>query len=475
MHDNPYSHTFKDGLMKRMNPYALLLLLLAFVAWLAMVTPGGAQTRSNGAIADDLARLAAELRLAPPPSPQVIVVPSGVDLGTVVVSEVRLAPDGVYPGFTLKHSIIIHGALGLDGLSGRMTRAFEGTLPLIKGQIIIPAGVSHIALEGVEVFAQTAQDLIIVEGSYVSFDHVLVHGQATGTKRGIAMNGDHIELRNSSVYDFKLVGQDSQAVAGWNGAGPFLIDNNYLEAACENVIFGGTDPSTPGLIPSDITLTNNTITKPLTWKGSVWSVKNLLELKNAQRVLIAHNDFSNSWKAGQGGYAVALTVRNQDNTCPWCTIADVEISDNQFTHMGAGINILGRDDTHPSATMSNVVIARNRFDDINVAAWGGDGRALFIQGGPSNLQIINDVFVQGGATSLNSFFSFDQPQYKLVGLVVRGSEFSEGTYGVFGGGVGTGRAVLDAYAPGYVWETVTVHKGTSGENYKYPVGTVVVP
>ena len=44
---------------------------------------------------------------------------------------------------------------------------------------------------------------------------------------------------------------------GWNGPGPFLIENNYLEAAGENVMFGGSDPSIANLVPSNITIRRN--------------------------------------------------------------------------------------------------------------------------------------------------------------------------------------------------------------------------
>ena len=43
-----------------------------------------------------------------------------------------------------------------------------------------------------------------------------------------------------------------------NGSGPFLIQNNYLEGAGENVIFGGGDPSIANLVPSDIQILGNT-------------------------------------------------------------------------------------------------------------------------------------------------------------------------------------------------------------------------
>ena len=81
------------------------------------------------------------------------------------------------------------------------------------------------------------------------------------------------------------VGQDSQAIAGWNGPGPYTITNNYLEAASENFLLGGADPAIPDLIPSDITFTKNYVTKPLSWRSRTdINVKNLFELKNAQRV-----------------------------------------------------------------------------------------------------------------------------------------------------------------------------------------------
>ena len=96
--------------------------------------------------------------------------------------------------------------------------------------------------------------------------------------------------------------------------GPFLIENNYLEAATENLMFGGSDPAISGLIPSDITITGNNLTKPLTWLNMKpsWSIKVLLELKNARRVLITDNTLTGCWGQSQVGYAIDMTPRNQN-------------------------------------------------------------------------------------------------------------------------------------------------------------------
>ena len=90
-----------------------------------------------------------------------------------------------------------------------------------------------------------------------------LHGDPSqGTRRGIAMNSRHSAVINSYLSDFKEVGADSQAIAGWNGPGPFTIANNYLEAAGENVMFGGADPSIQGLVPADIVVAGNHFAKP---------------------------------------------------------------------------------------------------------------------------------------------------------------------------------------------------------------------
>ena len=44
-----------------------------------------------------------------------------------------------------------------------------------------------------------------------------------GTRRGIALNSGATAVIDSHLADFKEVGADSQAIAGWNGPGPFKI------------------------------------------------------------------------------------------------------------------------------------------------------------------------------------------------------------------------------------------------------------
>src|SRR5262245_6583833 len=74
-------------------------------------------------------------------------------------------------------------------------------------------------------------------------DRIYVHGDALlGQKRGIALHSRDTSIVNSYISDCKAIGQDTQAIGGFNGPGNYLIENNYLEGAGENVLLGGADP-----------------------------------------------------------------------------------------------------------------------------------------------------------------------------------------------------------------------------------------
>src|SRR5262249_13991398 len=98
----------------------------------------------------------------------------------------------------------------------------------------------------------------------IVFDRVYAHGTATGNVRRIFQaNSRSFALIVSSVGDAHGVGADSQAVAAWNGPGPFKIVNNYLEGAGENVIFGGAASLAVEFMPSDLEFRCNNVYKPL--------------------------------------------------------------------------------------------------------------------------------------------------------------------------------------------------------------------
>ena len=177
---------------------------------------------------------------------------------------------------------------------------------------------------------------------HIELDRVLIAGDpVVGQKRAIAANAISVTILNSHIRDIKAVGQDSQAIASWNSPGPFVIRNNYLEAAGENIMFGGAHISVPGVIPSDITVEDNLLTKNPAWKGSSWTVKNIFELKNARRVVVRRNIMHYTWGGAQTGFAIVLTPRNSSGHTPWVVVSDVEFSGNVVAHSGSAFNLLG--------------------------------------------------------------------------------------------------------------------------------------
>ncbi len=286
---------------------------------------------------------------------------------------------------------------------------------------------------------------------HIAFERCYLHGDPRrGTRRGIALNSRDTTIVDSYFSDFKEVSADSQAIAGWNGPGPFRIENNHLEGAGENVLFGGADPSIPGLVPSDIVFRRNLVTKPLAWKvgepgfeGTPWAVKNLFELKNARRVVVEGNVFEQNWVHAQNGFAILFTVRNQDGRAPWSTVEDVTFASNVVRHTASGVNILGRDDQHPSGPTRNVVIRNNLFEDVG-GRWGGGGVLFQMLDGIAGVVIEHNTAFQAG----NLVTAEGRPH---PGFVFRDNIAHHNENGIVGTATAPGESTLAAFFPGSVF------------------------
>ena len=296
-------------------------------------------------------------------------------------------------------------------------------------------------------------------------DRVLMRGDPErGQKRGIALNSGATTIRNSYIADIKANGQESQAIAGWNGSGPYVIENNFLEAAGVNILFGGADPAIPDLVPTDITIRRNHITKNVEWRGSRWTVKNLLELKNARQVLIEGNLLENCWSAAQPGYAVLFTVRNSGGRAPWAIIENVMFRNNAVKHSAGGVNILGIDNTASSQTANRITIQNNLFEDINHRKWGGNGVFLQIGQGAENVTIDHNTIIQSGnvVTAYGSGNSRTMPGFRFTNNMAQ-----HNAYGIFGNGVGVGMKAIDVYFPD---GTIRANVLAGGQASRYPSG-----
>jgi hypothetical protein len=198
---------------------------------------------------------------------------------------------------------------------------------------------------------------------HIVIDRSWLHGATQDeTNTGVNVNGmTNVAIIDSYFSDFHCISKtgqctDSHAVAGGLGNtqdGPFLIQDNFLEASGEAVLFGGGAAT---FAPTDITITGNHFWKPWQWmqgntpfvggpNGNPFVVKNHLELKNAVRVLVEANLMENNWGGfSQTGYGILLTPKNQhtpsgSNVCPLCQVTDVTIRYVHVSHAGGGIQM----------------------------------------------------------------------------------------------------------------------------------------
>jgi hypothetical protein len=311
---------------------------------------------------------------------------------------------------------------------------------LVALEVSVPATIANTGLLRLgtsyeTTLAQMPHDLVL--------DRMYIHGTATGSnRRCVSLNGASSAVIDSYISDCHEVGGDAQAIAGWSGPGPFKIVNNYLEASGENINWGGGDPRIRGLIPSDIEIRRNHFFKPTSWKGK-WLVKNLFEIKNAQRVLVEGNVFENNWQDGQGGSAIVLKSVNQEGTCTWCVAKDITFRLNVIRNTGSGFALTGHD-VGAQSVMTRVTITDNILYGIDVPPFNGDGRGFLINNDPIDLVIAHNTVLD----ATNSAITFGGPATDPpVRMVFRDNIVSGGQYGVKGPGLGTA-ATIATFMPG---------------------------
>ena len=340
-----------------------------------------------------------------------------------------------------------------------------------SGPIFFASGANYYRMVGLEV-TRSAPGTIVYSlasvkaagtASNLIFDRVWFHGTAQDdTDKGIELGGEaNVSIVDSYFSDFHCVSitgscSDSSAIGGGTGnpVGPFKIVDNFLEAAGENIIFGGAQSATT---PADIEIRLNHFYKPLTWlkgqagyvggaNGNPFVVKNLLELKNAQRVLVEANIMEYSWGGfSQLGYAVLLTPKNQasgttGNLCPNCFVTDVTIRYNTASHVGGGLQIANAlSDNGGAATDGQRYSIHDMvIDDIDPVKYAGSGHLAEImtsQGAPLLQNVmLNHItaFPPSGLFSVGGFVT------KMPNFTFENSLVTVGTAPVWstGGGIG---------------------------------------
>lgn len=324
--------------------------------------------------------------------------------------------------------------------------------------------------------SDNAPPVIAIRGEWsktgvLSINQCWALGLTLGNRRGVEMNGSTI-LSQSRVENMWCAGQDAQAVSGWTSAGPFTIDDCYLEGSTETVLFGGADPVDQAHQPKNLTIRKCLVSKQLAWRNTRQLVKTTLELKNIDGFLIEDNVFEYAWVDEQTGFLLTLTPRNQGGTAPYSTVANGVIQRNLFRHGAGGINMLGNDNLAPSQRMSNIQLLNNRFEDVDGSVYGGNGRLCQIVAGPDAITLDHNTFSGQNLNSFLYFANFKDVQ-RCTNFTYTNNLAAEGNYGIFGDNTTVGAPSVALFAPGAVWQNIAVLK-QAPRTIAYPAGTQYV-
>jgi uncharacterized protein YjdB len=406
------------------------------------------------------------------PTGQTINVPAGGDLQAAINSARRgdvivLQAGATFTGdFTLPAksgsgwiTIRSSGALPAPGTrvrpsdAGRMAKLVSTRTD--RRVLTAESGASHYRIVGLEITFDNSvtRANAVVDfrngSSHIILDRSYVHGHSgLDLQRCVILHAEHGAVIDSWLSQCHFKGQDSQAIIAWNTNGPLKIVNNHLEGAGENVMFGGATPS-ENTLPADIEIRRNHFYKPPSWRlsdgSSLWTVKNLFEIKFASRVLLEGNVFDGNWPDGQDGHAfnIKLSARGSGNR-----VEDITIRYNILRNSYHGIKY--------GSAPNRSTIEHNVIYNIE--------RRLFTLLSSQDLHLRYNTARHG-----HNIITSDGEKHS--GFVAVGNIWgSDGGYGVKGGGA-EGTSTLNSDFPGWVYE----HNGHIGRREdRYPGGNYFV-
>lgn len=348
-------------------------------------------------------------------------------------------------------------------------------IEITTSDVITVGTVFSLANMGFELDDSTAISIRSHLPQNIIIDRCYFHGLSNSNlSQGIVIDALSVGVVDSYCDEVHYNGGDSQCLLGTNDTSPTLIRNNFLQAAGENIMFGGSDPGVVGGIPSDITIVGNVLQKNVAWRGQAaplnWSVKNHFELKNAQRVLFDGNVLNFTWVASQLE-SVILRAINQDGSCGQCSAVNITFTHNLINGAPIAMVLTGTDTGNPvtTGTTGIILIQNNVATDISVVDWGSKGWGF--QLGPG-APALHDVTIDH-----NDFFQDVQWMFlgdagTIPNLQITNNIADYGTAGIVGNAVGSGKIALDTFAVGYIYNDIVFPHAIVSGNGGYPAGTL---
>jgi hypothetical protein len=328
------------------------------------------------------------------------------------------APDSALPREGRRISPCYAGVASLPGRPSfscaTPTKVMARLMATDAGPLTLASGSSHYRIgPGLEITRPLTSsmyvDLVVASAAanHIVIDRDWIHGVPKyDTVRGVILSGvTYAAIVESYLNDFHCAALisacvDSQAIAGGTGSisqGIWKIHDNFLEASAETILFGGVINNS--ITPADIEISNNHMFKPLTWMpgqpGFVgrpnndatkcittpgycpFVVKNLFELKNAQRLLLEGNILENCWPGfTQFGAAIVVNGMNPANrTLSYISVMDFTVRYNHTSHTASVFSLANPGPNN--LPIGRISIHDNIFDDVSPKYQYGGTSAVF--------------------------------------------------------------------------------------------------
>lgn len=257
-------------------------------------------------------------------------------------------------------------------------------------------------------------------GDHLIFDRNWMHGedgQEMVAGLGIAEGGTYVAVIHSYMNSFSCIAKtgrctDAKAIGGGAGDLPIhtlKVVDNYLEASGENIMFGGSIGASN---PEDIEIRRNYFFKPTFWNPNSPDhreptpiVKNLFELKSANRLLFEANYLENSWGGfSQVGPAIVVTPRNNTDKvtkvvgCPPCAVTNITIRYSWVRKVNQLLQLANPKDSDKPApgnrySIHDLVVEGLRYPECGKACGGAQNQVSGGSAGMPAESVMHDVSV----------------------------------------------------------------------------------
>lgn len=374
------------------------------------------------------------------------------DLGNTIKQIESMLPPKNETIVNVKEGENLQAALDQVGVTGGVINVGEGVFPApilsTKGKLVLikstegaqllgfyaPINTGNVSFDRIKFINPDGRNNHVMLGAdkngmkkreEVPVGFTFLECEFTGPgRRAIMANCADLMIDSCKFFDYRQEGFDSQAIAGWNGSKNHIIRNSFLEAASENIMYGGSDCASEEMIPQDIHLEGCFLNKKEEWKTAKYNMKCSLELKNVLRMTIRKNKIYGNWRQAWGDApAIVIKSVNQEGGNPYARSEDVVIDSNIIENVGTYLTILGEDDSgNLPARTKNIMVRNNLFHQMNNEP---DGRALKVGEGPINVIIDHNSFYHNRHSFIETWGKVPE------GLVYTNNIAFHGSYGIF--------------------------------------------